>query len=192
MVAQPKTPTFTVAEYLAMEDASDTKHEYLDGYIYAMAGGTPDHATLGAQVVTELVVALRGNPRRVYDSDVRVQLSPTRYVYPDAAVSCDERDRRGGQDKEIHYPCLIAEALSDSTAANDRGDKFAAYRAVETIQDYLLINQHRIEVEHYHRRADDTDDDAWDYRAHGPGDRIAIDNLSITISVDNIYDKIDL
>ncbi len=87
------TPTFTVAAYLAMEDVGDTKHEYLDGYIYAMAGGTPDHAQLGGNIITVLNNALRHSPCHVYDSDVRLELAPTQYVYPDVAVSCDERDR---------------------------------------------------------------------------------------------------
>ena len=93
MVAQTKLLTFTVAEYLAMEEDGDTKHEYLDGYIYAMAEGTPDPAQLGSNLNHVLGNALLTSPCRIYDSDVRFELAPTQYVYPDVIVNCDERDR---------------------------------------------------------------------------------------------------
>ncbi len=188
MVAQPKTPTFTVAEYLAMEEAGDIKYEYVDGYIYAMAGGTPAHAAVGGNAVTALNTALRQSPCIVYNSDVRLQLSPTHYVHPDATVSCDERDRASAREKYIHYPSLVVEALSDSTEANDRGEKLLAYSAIETIMDYLLVNYRRRLVERYQRHADGI----WTYHRFGAGDRIPLPALGIQLEVDDFYLKIDL
>jgi len=186
MVAQPKIPTFTVAEYLALERASDTKHEYLDGYIYAMAGGTPVHSQIGTNATTALNIALRQSPCIVYNSDVRVRLDETRFVYPDAAVSCDERDR--AETEEIHYPRLIIEVLSDSTEKDDRGDKFAYYRHGATVEDYLLINHHRVEVERYHRGVDGN----WTYHSYGRGENVPIEGLDISCAVDDFYVKVDL
>jgi Uma2 family endonuclease len=188
MVAQPKPLTFTVAEYLAMEEVGDTKHEYLDGYIYAMAGGTPDHAQLGGNIITALNNALRRSPCRVYDSDVRLELTPTQYVYPDVAVSCDERDRASAREKYIHYPSLIVEVTSDTTEGNDRGEKLLAYGATETIMDYLIVNHRRRLIEHYERQAADV----WMYRHYYPGSVIPIHHLDIQLDVDDIYLKIDL
>ena len=188
MVAQSKPLTFTVAEYLAMEEVGDTKHEYLDGYIYAMAGGTPDHAQLGGNIITALNNALRHSPCRVYDSDVRLELAPTQYVYPDVAVSCDERDRASAREKYIHYPSLIVEVTSDTTEGNDRGEKLLAYGAIETIMDYLIVNHRRRLVEHYERQAADV----WIYRRYRPGATIPIHHLDIQLDVDDIYLKVDL
>jgi len=186
MVAQPTSSVMTVTEYLELERHSEIKYEYIDGHVYAMAGGTPDHSILGANVVAALIVALRQSPCRVYNPNVRVRLSETRYVYVDAAVSCDERDR--GQTEEIHYPCLIVAVLSDATESKDRGDKLAYYRAGDTVQDYLLVNQHRAEIEHYHRLADGI----WTYRGYGPGEEVPIERLDIRCAVDDIYAKVDL
>jgi len=188
MVAHPKAPTCSVEEYFAMEEAGDTKYEYVDGYAYAMAGGTPAHAALGGNAVTALNIALRQSPCLVYNSDVRLQLSPTHYVHPDATVSCDERDRASAQEKYIHYPNLIVEAISDTTEANDRGEKLLAYSAIETVMDYLLVSHRRRLVEHYERRIDDT----WIYHRYGPGDRIPLHTLGIQLDIDDLYLKIDL
>jgi len=188
MVAQPKPITFTVAEYLAMEEVGDAKHEYLDGYIYAMAGGTPDHAQLGSNLNRVLGNALLTSPCRIYDSDVRLELAPTQYVYPDVAVSCDERDRASAREKYIHYPSLIVEVTSDTTEGNDRGEKLLAYGATETIMDYLIVNHRRRLVEHYERQAADV----WMYRRYRPGGAIPIHHLGIQLDVDDIYLKVDL
>ena len=188
MVAQPKTPTFTVAEYLAMEEVSDTKHEYLDGYIYAMAGGTPDHAQMGSNLNRVLGNALLTSPCRIYDSDVRVQLSPTQYVYPDVSVSCDERDFASARETGIHYPSRVVEVLSDTTEGNDRGEKLLAYGAIETVADYLIVNHRRRLVEHFERQAADV----WTYRRYYQGATIPMPHLGIQLDVDGIYLKVDL
>ncbi len=188
MVAQPKTLTFTVAEYLAMEEVGDSKHEYLDGYIYAMTGGTPDHAQMGGNAITALNNALRESPCRVYDSDVRLELDPTHYVYPDVAVSCDERDRVSAREQYIHYPSLVVEVTSDTTEGNDRGEKLFAYGATETVADYLIVNHRRRLVEHYERQATDV----WMYRRYRPEATIPLPHLGIQLDVADIYLKIDL
>jgi len=188
MVAQPKPLTFTVAEYLAMEEVGDTKHEYLDGYIYAMASGTPDHAQMGSNLNRVLGNALLTSPYRIYDSDVRLELAPTQYVYPDVTVSCDERDRASAREKYIHYPSLIVEVTSDTTEGNDRGEKLLAYGATETIMDYLIVSHRRRFIEHYERQSADV----WTYRHYYPGATILIHHLDIQLDVDDIYLKVDL
>jgi Uma2 family endonuclease len=147
MVAQPSPPLMTVDEYLELERHSDVKHEYIDGYVYAMAGGTSAQSVISANIIALLrpapeaprggyarpegrdraVRAFRpgssaARPCRVHTSDMRVRLSATRYVYPDVSVSCDERDRVNSEQDEIHYPRLVVEALSRTTQDYDRTD----------------------------------------------------------------------
>src|SRR5207248_121937 len=108
--------TMSVEEYLDLDQRSTEAHyEYIDGYVRMLAGGTPDHAKIGANIIGVLYGLLEGSPCSVYTSDVRASLSETRYVHPDVSVSCDTRDQE--QDDTIQYPCLIVEVLSPSTEA---------------------------------------------------------------------------
>lgn len=188
MIAHPQVATFTVAEYLALEEASDTRHEYLNGYIYAMAGGTPEHAQMAGNIITALNNALEESPCIVYTSDVRLELNPNHYVYPDVSVSCDGRDRKSAREKYIHYPGLLAEVTSDSTELNDHLDKLLAYSGTPSVHDYLIVSHRQRLIEHYQRQ----DDGAWRYQHHGSGDTIALTHLGIQIDVDSVYRKVDL
>lgn len=107
MVAQPPPPLMTVDEYLEMERASDDRHEYIDGRVTRMAGGTPSHGRLCLNIASILNFRLLGSRCRAYPSDVRAQLEHERYVYPDVSVSCDERDRnRAGRGHACVLPLI--------------------------------------------------------------------------------------
>jgi Uma2 family endonuclease len=117
MLAHPTDTPMTVEDYVAFERDSQVKHEYIDGYVYAMAGGTPTYGVITVNVTTAIRVRLRGGPCRVYSSDVRVQLTSTRYVYPDLSVGCDPRDRvpAGVEQEGISYAAAAGGILPASS-----------------------------------------------------------------------------
>ena len=153
-VAQPRR--YTPEEYLALERDAEYKSEYVNGYIYAMAGGTPEHALIAANVIGELRTRLRGGPCRPYSSDLRTRGNPRGglYTYPDVVVVCGELHRDPLDANTITNPTLIVEVLSDSTEAYDRGDKFAHYRTLDSLQEYVLVAQNTPRVERFTRQPD--------------------------------------
>ncbi len=184
----------TVEEYLAFEAISHDKHDYVEGWVYpvfphinGMAGGTNNHAALASNIGAALNTALQDSPSIVYSSDVRVQIDPRTYRYPDVAVTCDPRDLAAGDETRIDHPRALVEVLSDSTEEVDRIDKLAEYRSLPSVEDYLLINHAARLVEHYHRA-----DGLWLYRTYGPGEIITLDSLDVTLAIDRIYAKVQL
>jgi Uma2 family endonuclease len=155
MNAVPKT-TMTAAEYLAWEELQDTKHEYLNGRVYevyAMAGAKDAHVTITLNVASLLKSHLRGTPCRAYIADMKLQAhEDSAYFYPDVFVTCDRRDRASEYHKS--YPKLIVEVLSPSTAGYDRGDKFAAYRQMQSLQEYAVIDPSKLTVDLFRKRED--------------------------------------
>ncbi len=150
MVASPQPNYLTPEEYLQMEEKSDIKHEYIDGEIYAMTGALDPHVTVAGNLFALVRSHVRGSGCRVYISDMKAQIEKAnRYYYPDVMVTCDERDRETSGSKKFY--CLIVEVLSESTESFDRGDKFADYQLVETLQEYVLINTKRQRVECFRR-----------------------------------------
>jgi Uma2 family endonuclease len=185
MAAQPTSVPFTVEEYRVWERASQERHEYIDGRVTLMSGGTADHSALCVGVGSLLRALLRGGSCRAYRSDMRVRLSATRYVYPDASVSCDPRDR--GQIEELQSACLIVEVLLPTTEAYDGGEKFGYYRACPSIQEYLLVNARRPEVELFRRAGA-----FWTLTTFGPEDVIDLTSVGVRLPVAEVYDGIDL
>ena len=138
-------PRMTYAQYLELERSSGVKHEYLRGEIFAMAGGSPEHARLAANVIGELRAALRGRPSAVFTSDARVR-------------------------------------ISDATEADDRGEKFAHYRRLPSLGEYLLVSQRARRLEVYRRR-----DDRRGFDEAGAGETLRLDSIDVTLAVDEIY-----
>ncbi|MEH2454989.1 Uma2 family endonuclease [Nostoc sp.] len=150
MIASPQQNYVTVEEYLQVEEQSNIKHEYIDGYIYAMAGALDAHVTIAGNLFALLRNHVRGSGRRVYIADMKARIeSLNRFYYPDVMVTCDQRDQETPGYKR--FPCLIVEVLSNSTEAFDRGDKFADYQTLESLQEYVLINTKRQGVECFRR-----------------------------------------
>ncbi len=147
----------TFAEYLALEAASPTRHEYVNGEIFAMAGGTPDHSALAASVIHLLTAALIDRPCRVYTSDLRIRVLATGLgTYPDVSVACGSIEHDPEDANTLVNPVVLVEVLSDSTEAYDRGEKFAHYRRIPSLRDYLLVSQHTARIDHYRRNDDGT------------------------------------
>jgi len=146
---------YTPEEYLALERAAETKSEYFDGRIFAMSGATEDHNLIAGNVFAEIRGQLKGRPCRAYMADMRVKVSETGlYTYPDVMALCGERLLADGRRDTLLNPGAIIEVLSPSTEAYDRGEKFAHYRRLESLTDYVLIAQDKARVEHYVRQGE--------------------------------------
>ena len=184
--ASKNEPRMTAAEYLVWERQQDTKHEFLDGEVFAMAGGTRRHSLIGTNLVGELRNHLKGGDCEAHGSDMQVYIKRTGlYTYPDASVVCPPIE--GETEYVINNPVLIGEVLSSSTADYDRGTKFSHYRKIPSLTDYLVLYQDELYVEHRSR----TEDRHWllqDIRGEQP---IKIQSLGITLSVSELYAKVE-
>lgn len=176
---------YTYAEYLALEAASNVKHEYLDGQIYGMAGGSPDHAALGATVVGLLFAQLVGGRCRVHDADLRVRVEATGLAtYPDVTVVCGPRMLSSDDAQAVTNPTLLVEVLSPSSEAYDRGEKFEHYRRISALRQYVLVSQSERRVE-IHTRGDD---DAWSASVVGDGEVAELSSIAARLDVRALYD----
>ncbi len=184
-MAQRKYPTMSVEDYLILNRTSkDTRYEYLEGDIQMLAGGSPDHSIIIANLTATIKGPLKGSQCRVYNSDVQLKLSEKRYVFPDITISCDERDRN--QKETIRYPRVVVEVLSPTTEATDRGKKAAYYRACPTIQEYVMVDSEEIFVE-VHRR-----EERWTINTFEPGDTIILESLGIQFPIEDAYEGTSL
>ena len=156
MSAVPQIKYLTPEEYLAIERQAEFKSEYVDGAMYAMAGGSPQHSSVASNVLAELHLQLKRTSCRVFNSDLKVRVpSKRKYLYPDVTVTCAEPqfDDKGDA---ILNPLLIVEVLSKTTAGYDRRNKFLYYQEIESFQEYLLIAQDQPAVQHYVKQPDST------------------------------------
>jgi Uma2 family endonuclease len=173
-----------VEAYLVLDRSSrEGRYEYVDGVVTLLAGGTADHAAICVNLTSLLHGALRGTACRVYNSDLRVRLSKTRYVYPDVTVSCDVQDR--GETDMLLSPRLVVEVLSPSTEAYDRGKKFALYRQCATLQAYVLVDAQSLAVEVYRRQ----EEQLWTLHAFGPGDEVVLESINARLALLAIYEN---
>jgi Uma2 family endonuclease len=147
---------YTPQEYLAFERKSPIKHEYYDGEIFAMSGVSREHNLIAGNLFREMSLQLRGRPCEAYISDVRVRVSPAGpYTYPDVVAVCGERRFEDSEVDTLLNPNVIVEVLSPTTEAYDRGKKFAHYRRLESLREYVLIAQDQVCVERYTRQGDE-------------------------------------
>jgi Uma2 family endonuclease len=150
IAAKEHSPRFTPEEYFAWEEKQLNRHEYINGEVYAMSGGTVNHGRIAVRFTTILDTHLDNSGCITGNSDIKVNILETNnYTYPDASVTCDEQDKTTTQ--YITYPCLIVEVLSASTEAYDRGGKFRMYRSNPILRDYLLVSSTSIEMDLYHK-----------------------------------------
>lgn len=144
---QRLAPPMTVEEYLAFEEVSSVRHEYVDGYVYATTGGSLRHNYIAGNIAVLLRAAARGGPCRVFTSDVKVRADESKFYYPYVVVVCGPVDMVG---RVIRNPCLVVEVLSPSTRAVDQREKVAAYRRIDALAAYLTVEQdQRVLERHY-------------------------------------------
>lgn len=184
-MVQPAVAQMTYEEYLAAERAGSTKHEYLRGEVFAMAGGTPTHAGLAMAVGVALSNGLAGRPYRVFGSDLRVRVDATDLsTYPDLTVVCGRLATAEIDGDAATNPVLIVEVLSDPTEAYDRGEKFAHYRRLPSLREYLLVSQHEPRLEAYAKN----EEGAWVLSEAGSGQLLRLRSLEgVELSVDDLY-----
>ncbi|WP_437925593.1 Uma2 family endonuclease [Sorangium sp. So ce291] len=176
--------TFTFAEYLAREQASETKHEYANGEIFAMAGGTPEHGLMAVNVASVLRGQLVDRRCRVYNSDVRVRMQATGLAtYPDVSVVCGRLERDPEDENSILNPVALVEVLSPSSEAYDRGEKFAHYQTIPSLREYVLVSYQRRRVEVL-RRNDDGTWTLYDVRESGVAE---LASIGCSLPLDEVY-----
>jgi Uma2 family endonuclease len=175
-------PRFTPEEYFAWEEKQLEKHEYIDGEVYAMSGGSKNHSLISVRFITLFSNHLEGGGCETGNSDLKVNIVATdNYTYPDVSVTCDERDKTTTQ--YITYPCLIVEVLSDSTESYDRGGKFRLYRNNPILQDYLLVSSVSIEMDLYHKN----DAGEWVIINYQEGDTVELKSINLSFPIEQVY-----
>lgn len=177
----------TREQYYDFEEKSDTRHEYLDGEVIAMAGGTDSHSLVTGNAHGELRNALIARPRRVYESNMRVKIEETGLeTYPDASVVCGNSKFQDLRRQALLNPLLIIEVLSDSTETYDRGKKFWHYRHLPSLQEYVLIAQDEPLVEVFHRQADGQ----WLLRTfEGLDAMVHFESIDVDVPMRDLYAK---
>jgi Uma2 family endonuclease len=189
MSSQPKA-RLTPEEYLAIERESAYKSEYFNGETFAMSGTTKQHNLITVNVSSSLHAQLRKRPCAVYSSDQRVKVSATGlYTYLDISVVCGESKFDDAQQDTLLNPTALIEVLSKSTAGYDRNEKFAHYRKLESLAEYVLIAQKRHHVEHYTKR---TDGDWLLSETDNLEQTIFLPSIGCTLSLLDAYEKVDL
>ena len=182
---RPRHRPYTYAEYVALEEISSTKHEFLDGEIYAMAGGSEDHSALAAEVLFALRAALGDRPCRVHTSDLRIYVEDAGLAtFPDGAVICGPLVQHPPSPKATATnPMVLVEVTSDSSEAYDTGDKLAAYQTIPGLREVVLVShrERRIVV---HAR---TDGGPWTRHTAITGGHVAVPSLGALLVVDEIY-----
>lgn len=187
-MASLERKTYTPEEYLALERTADYRSEYINGEIYAMAGAGAAHITLVGNIWGEIRQQHRGKPCRSYAIDMRVQVKPTGiYTYPDLVVVCGDFAFNDAKQDTLLNPTVIVEVLSPSTEAHVRGEKFAHYRKLNSLQEYVLLAQDKMHVERFTRQGDN-----WLLtEISDPEASLQLASISCTIPLAEIYRDVD-
>jgi Uma2 family endonuclease len=176
---------YTYADYVAVESESSTKHEFLDGEIYAMAGGSEDHSALAAQVLRALGNAIGDQPCRVHTSDLRLYVEAVGLAtFPDGSVVCGGVQQHAPSPRATALnPMVLVEVTSDSSEDYDTGAKLEYYRTIPSLRDYIIISHRERRITIHHRN----EDVGWTTRVAIAGGRTAVESLRVELVVDDIY-----
>ncbi|MBX3275695.1 MAG: Uma2 family endonuclease [Sandaracinaceae bacterium] len=184
-MSQAARQLFTFDDYVLLEEMSTVRHEFLNGEVWAMAGGSPDHAAIAANVIRLLGNALSGRPCRVHTSDLRVRVARTGLgTYPDATVICGrvEIDPEDGKRQTALNPTLLVEVLSPSTESYDRGEKLGHYKQIDSLREVMLVAHDERRVDLWRRTGR-----GWTQLSYREDESVRLDSLDCTLSVDDIY-----
>ena len=175
-------------EYLALERHAEFKSEYMDGEVYAFAGGSKRHNLIVANIIITLGGQLKGRPCKVYPSDLKVRVpNSKRFFYPDVSIVCGDDEFADDEQDVILNPSLIVEVSSETTAAFDRGKKFLSYQQIGSLQEYLLVSQDEILVEGYAKQGGNT----WLYtKVTGPEGSLTLPSIEYELALRDVYEKI--
>jgi Uma2 family endonuclease len=181
---------YTPEEYFAIEERAEYRSEYIDGEIFAMAGGTANHNRITVVLSRKLDEIFEKDGRcEVFAENVRLQIQANRhYTYPDIIIVCGKPEFDKCQKDTMTNPVVIIEVLSDSTEAYDRGSKFEAYRQIEAFREYILIDQERVHIETFVK----SDDGSWNWREYSDHNNdLPFVSLNITIPIQEIYRRVE-
>ena len=189
MASNPVTKV-TEEEYLAIDRAAEMRSEFLEGEMFAMSGGSMRHARLQGNIYFEIHNALRGSNCQPFGSDFRVRVSPGRmYAYPDVLVVCGKPLLVDERQDILLNPTVIVEVLSPSTERYDRGVKSQYYRGIESLRDYVLVDQNQVRIEHYSRG----DANVWTLRDYQrQEEELRIDSIRISLPLARIYEGVEI
>jgi len=178
---------YTAEEYLTLERSASSKSEFHDGQIYAMTGASRKHNLITVNIAGELRNQLKKRPCEAYGSDMRVKVTEARsYHYPDIVVACGTPEFEDAHVDTLLNPTLLIEVLSPSTEAYDRGGKFAHYRKIPTLREYLLVAQDQPSIERYVRQGD-----VWILtEAVGLEADMPLESIDCVLSLCEVYDKV--
>ncbi|CAN5688247.1 Uma2 family endonuclease [soil metagenome] len=185
-MGEPAHHRFTFAQYLMLEDDSGIKHEFLDGQVWAMSGGTPDHAAVAGNVLTLLNIQLSGKKCRVFTSDLRIRVEATGLgTYPDVSVVCGrlELDPEDAKRHTVINPRILVEVLSPSTEAYDRGEKLRQYQQIPSVDEIVLVAHDRREIEIVRREPDGS----WSRHLAGDGETATLSSVACGLPVSEVY-----
>lgn len=188
MSALPKRK-YTLEDYFAIERDSEIRYEYIDGEIYAMSGGSRSHECIMGDTYSTLDRRLREKGCDVYPSNLRIKVTARKFFYADLSVVCGESlfSKDGGLDHLLN-PTLIVEVLSPSTEEYDRYDKFASYKALESLREYVLIAQHKPRIEVFTRQSDNR----WLHTlAQGLESSIPLESIGLTLNLADVYRRVE-
>lgn len=188
MSALAKEKIYTPQQYLELERAAEERHEYLDGQIYLMSGGSPKHSAICVNTIIELGLQLRRKPCQIFEANMKVGTGTAAlFSYPDVSVVCGEPTFHDKHQDVLTNPSVIVEVLSPSTERFDRGKKFARYQRIDSFTDYVLIAQDEPRVEHFARQKNGT----WVLTvATGLKGKINIASIACALKLSEVYDRI--
>ena len=177
---------FTIEEYLELENASDEKHEYYQGEIFAMSGTKQEHDVVTMNLYRDLGNKLRGKPCRPRSSEARIHIkNNSLFTYPDVSIVCGEPEYLNDDEFNLLNPSVIIEVLSPSTKSYDRGDKFKLYRAIPTLREYILIDPEKISIEAFYINGQGE----WALREYANmNDTLSILTVGVTLPLTDIYE----
>ena len=183
--------TYSLETYIQMDTEGEERFEFFDGFIRAMAGGSPNHSLIAGNLITALNLALRakGKPCRTFTSDVKISIrSANSRCYPDVSIVCGAIENDPQEKNAITNPILVAEVISESTESLDRGEKFFAYGQLDSLKEYILVSQDQARIEIFSR----TEDNTWRIEAfQGLEATIEIPALGIDISSQDVYYQVE-
>ncbi|OCQ98443.1 hypothetical protein BCD64_14250 [Nostoc sp. MBR 210] len=190
MQIQTQKKRYTPEEYLQLEETSEFKHEYYDGEIVSMAGGTTNHNEISLNFCTNFKFNMRGKNYKIYMGDVRLWIPRYRiYTYPDAMVIEGEPIYEGNSTTTVTNPQVIVEVLSKSTQSHDKTDKFRFYRSISNFKEYIIVNQYEYLVEHYAKNANNQ----WVLTEYESLDAVlSLQTVDFAISLSDIYEGVNL
>ncbi|MEH2076347.1 MAG: Uma2 family endonuclease [Nostoc sp.] len=188
MIAISNSVCLTPEAYLELEEKSNTKHEYIDGKVYAMAGTTDTHNTIALNLALLIRNQLRGSDCRVYFADIKAQIEKrNRFYYPDLIVTCDPKDQETPTYKR--FSKLIIEVLSESTEAFDRGDKFNDYQTLDSLEEYILVNSKHQRFETFRRN----EQGLWVLQTYTDDDQtFELQSINLTAPFTELYENVEL